>query len=220
MRCLRVGRPYTDPLSTHAPRKHRHYTTSQIPISNLEPTKYLPYPKLQHALKQIRRRLNRPLTLSEKLLYTHLRNPLDQELERGKSFLQLDPDRAACHDATATMAMLQFISAGLPKVALPTSIHSDHLIVAENGAVVDLENAKRDYSEVCLDLNPDEIDAQMNESLPGSPPGVSVPSLRVAKVRHWILEAWVGNYTYDHTGELCFVSYLCLRNHVMLYLTT
>lgn len=164
MRCLRVGRPYTIPLSTHAPRKHRHYATSQIPISNLEPTKYLPYPKLQHALKQICRRLNRPLTLSEKLLYTHLRNPLDQELERGTSFLQLDPDRAACHDATATMAMLQFISAGLPKVALPTSIHSDHLIVAENGAVVDLENAKRDYSEVCLDLNPDEIDAQMSES--------------------------------------------------------
>lgn len=88
--------------------------------------------------------------MSEKVLYTHLRDPLQQELERGKSFLLLDPDRAACHDATATMAMLQFISAGLPKVALPTSIHSDHLIVAENGAAVDLENAKQDYSEVVL----------------------------------------------------------------------
>jgi aconitate hydratase len=62
--------------------------------------------------------------------------------------LLLDPNRVACHDATATMAMLQFISASLPKVALPTSIHSDHLIVAEHGAVTDLKNAKKDYSEV------------------------------------------------------------------------
>jgi aconitate hydratase len=96
----------------------------------------------------VRRRLDRPLTLSEKALYTHLRDPLEQQLERGKSFLLLDPNRVACHDATATMAMLQFISTSLPKVALPTSIHSDHLIVAEHGAVTDLKNAKKDYSEV------------------------------------------------------------------------
>lgn len=122
----------------------------RTPISNLEKNAFLPYPELQHALQVLRQRLDRPMILSEKLLYTHLRNPLEQELERGKSFLSLDPDRAACHDATATMAMLQFISAGLPKVALPTSIHSDHLIVAENGAVADLENAKHEYSEVQL----------------------------------------------------------------------
>lgn len=131
----------------------RHYATTgtgprQTQISNLEPNRYLPYPKLQNSLQVLRRRLDRPLTLSEKLLYTHLRNPHEQELERGKSFLLLDPDRAACHDATATMAMLQFISAGLPRTALPTSIHSDHLIVAENGAILDLENAKQDHSEV------------------------------------------------------------------------
>jgi aconitate hydratase len=135
-----------------APRHRPYATTSPIPqqtrISNLEPNRFLPYPKLQNTLQILRRRLDRPLTLSEKLLYTHLRNPLEQELERGKSFLLLDPDRAACHDATATMAMLQFISAGLPRTALPTSIHSDHLIVAEEGGVRDLENAKEEYSEV------------------------------------------------------------------------
>lgn len=133
--------------------RSRHYATAgtsprQTQISNLETNRFLPYPKLQHSLQILRRRLDRPLTLSEKLLYTHLRNPLEQDLERGKSFLLLDPDRAACHDATATMAMLQFISARLPKTALPTSIHSDHLIVAENGAVADLANAKQNYSEV------------------------------------------------------------------------
>jgi aconitate hydratase len=131
----------------------RQYATTgtgpkQTPISNLEPNRFLSYPKLQDALQVLRRRLDRPLTLSEKLLYTHLRNPLEQELERGKSFLLLDPDRAACHDATATMAMLQFISAGLPRTKLPTSIHSDHLIVAENGNVADLANAESDYAEV------------------------------------------------------------------------
>lgn len=133
----------------------RRYATSrtipkQTPISSLEPNRFLPYPKLQDALQILRCRLDRPLTLSEKLLYTHLRNPLEQELERGKSFLLLEPDRAACHDATATMAILQFISAGLPRTMLPTSIHSDHLIVAENGNVVDLANAKSDYAEVSL----------------------------------------------------------------------
>ena len=136
-------------------RARRYYTTvetgpRQTQISNLEQDRHLPYHKLQTSLQTLRRRLNRPLTLSEKVLYTHLRNPLEQELERGKSFLLLDPDRAACHDATATMAMLQFISAGLPTTALPTSIHSDHLIVAENGAIADLANAKQDYSEVVL----------------------------------------------------------------------
>jgi aconitate hydratase len=134
----------------------RQYATAgaspkQTPISNLETNRFLPYPKLQDALRILRRRIDRPLTLSEKLLYTHLRNPLEQELDRGKSFLLLDPDRAACHDATATMAMLQFISAGLPRTMLPTSIHSDHLIVAENSAVADLANARDDYAEVSLE---------------------------------------------------------------------
>lgn len=155
---MRASRLFHASSQLHKASKPRHYATSETgprrtQISNLELNNFLPYPKLQASLQVLRRRLNRPLTLSEKLLYTHLRNPLEQDLERGKSFLLLDPDRAACHDATATMAMLQFISAGLPRTALPTSIHSDHLIVAENGAVVDLENAKEVYSEVRFELD-------------------------------------------------------------------
>jgi aconitate hydratase len=159
---IRGGHLSRASVRRHKTPVHRPFATitsapqqTQPKISNLEPNNFLPYPRLQTSLQILRRRLNRPLTLSEKLLYTHLRDPLEQELERGKSFLLLDPDRAACHDATATMAMLQFISAGLPRTALPTSIHSDHLIVAGNGAVLDLENAKEEYSEVCwaiLDL--------------------------------------------------------------------
>lgn len=77
------------------------------------------------------RRLNRPLTLSEKVLYSHLDNPQSQEIERGKTYLRLRPDRVAMQDATAQMAMLQFISSGLPKVAVPSTIHCDHLIIAQ-----------------------------------------------------------------------------------------
>lgn len=121
-----------------------------VPLSNLEQA-HLPYPRLQHNLKRIRQRLDRPLTLSEKILFSHLYDPDTQDLHRGKSSLQIRPDRAACHDATATMAMLQFISAGLSKVALPTSIHSDHLIVAEKGDCEDLKKAERDYAEVSAD---------------------------------------------------------------------
>ena len=70
------------------------------------------------------------------------------EIERGRTILQLRPDRVACHDATATMALLQFISAGLEKVAIPTTIHSDHLIVAKEGADRDIAKALVDHQEV------------------------------------------------------------------------
>ena len=95
----------------------------------------------------------RPLTLSEKVLYSHLFEPAEQsfglaEIRRGSTMLQLRPDRVACHDATATMALLQFISAGVPKVAIPTTVHSDHLIVAEKGAEEDIERALGDHREV------------------------------------------------------------------------
>jgi len=76
-------------------------------------------------------RLNRPLTLSEKVLYSHFDEPATQEIERGKSYLRLRPDRVAMQDATAQMAMLQFISSGLPQVAVPSTIHCDHLIEAQ-----------------------------------------------------------------------------------------
>lgn len=86
--------------------------------------------------------MNRPLTLSEKIVYGHLDDPANQEIERGKTYLRLRPDRVAMQDATAQMAMLQFISSGLPKVAVPSTIHCDHLIEAQVGGEKDLRRAK------------------------------------------------------------------------------
>lgn len=76
-------------------------------------------------------RLKRPMTLSEKVLYSHLDDPNGQDIVRGESYLKLRPDRVAMQDATAQMAMLQFISSGLPRVAVPSTIHCDHLIQAQ-----------------------------------------------------------------------------------------
>lgn len=87
-------------------------------------------------------RLNRPLTLSEKIVYGHLEDPHGQEIDRGRTYLRLRPDRVAMQDATAQMAMLQFISSGLPKVAVPSTIHCDHLIEAQTGGPTDLKRAK------------------------------------------------------------------------------
>jgi aconitate hydratase len=104
-------------------------------------------------LEAVKAGATRPLTLTEKILYSHLiQSPERQwtlgDIQRGKTSLELRPDRVACHDATATMALLQFISAGLPRVAVPTSVHSDHLIVAREGAEEDLKQARIDHREV------------------------------------------------------------------------
>ena len=85
-----------------------------------------------------RERLGRPLTLTEKVLVNHLRDPEAQELERGESYADFDPDRVAMQDATAQMALLQFMTAGLPEVAVPSTVHCDHLIQAKVGATIDL----------------------------------------------------------------------------------
>jgi len=103
---------------------------------------------MENNLAIVRRRLNRPLSLSEKILYGHLENAESQEIERGKSFLLLNPDRVAMQDATAQMAMLQFISSGIPKVQVPSTIHCDHLIQAKEGSDPDLARAKQENSEV------------------------------------------------------------------------
>lgn len=108
----------------------------------------LPYDKLQANLKVVRGRLNRPLTLSEKILYSHLDQPETAEIVRGESYLRLRPDRVGMQDATAQMAMLQFISSGLPKVAVPSTIHCDHLIEAQTGNEKDLPRAKDINKEV------------------------------------------------------------------------
>ncbi|KAH0845603.1 Aconitate hydratase, mitochondrial [Fonsecaea pedrosoi] len=96
----------------------------------------------------VRSRLNRPLTYAEKVLYSHLDDPHGQDLERGVSYLKLRPDRVACQDATAQMAIMQFMSAGMPSVATPTTVHCDHLIEAQVGGDKDLERAKDINKEV------------------------------------------------------------------------
>lgn len=91
----------------------------------------------------------KPLTLTEKILYSHLSqgNPTEEH-ERGKSYVDFAPDRIACQDATAQMALLQFMQAGKPKVAVPTTVHCDHLIQAKIGAKADLQNAINTSNEV------------------------------------------------------------------------
>jgi len=108
----------------------------------------MPYEKLVANLEVVKGRLNRPLTLSEKILYGHLDDPQGQDIVRGESYLRLRPDRVAMQDATAQMAMLQFISSGLPKVAVPSTIHCDHLIQAQVEGGKDLARAKDINKEV------------------------------------------------------------------------
>ncbi len=95
-----------------------------------------------------RERLGRPLTFAEKVLINHLRDPRTQELERGRSYADLDPDRVAMQDATAQMALLQFMTAGLPEAAVPSTVHCDHLIQAKSNARIDLATANDVNAEV------------------------------------------------------------------------
>ena len=95
-----------------------------------------------------RKRLGRPLTLAEKILINHLVDPNNQELERGRSYADFNPDRVAMQDATAQMALLQFMTAGLPTTAVPSTVHCDHLISAKVGAKIDLGVAVDTNKEV------------------------------------------------------------------------
>merc|ERR1712117_958511 len=117
-------------------------------MSKFDKNSTMPYEKLVKNLEVVKKRLNRPMTLSEKILYSHLDDPAGQDIERGASYLRLRPDRVAMQDATAQMAMLQFISSGLPKVAVPSTIHCDHLIQAQIEGQKDLERAKDINKEV------------------------------------------------------------------------
>src|SRR5690606_27829850 len=90
-----------------------------------------------------------PLTLSEKILYTHLwEGTPSTTYERGNSYVDFAPDRVAMQDATAQMALLQFMQAGRPKVAVPSTVHCDHLINARIEAKKDLEFANEESKEV------------------------------------------------------------------------
>ena len=96
------------------------------------------YSKLSKNIALGRKRLGRPLTLTEKILINHLTDPAKQELERSRSYADFNPDRVAMQDATAQMALLQFMTAGLSKTAVPSTVHCDHLILAKAGARIDM----------------------------------------------------------------------------------
>ncbi len=107
------------------------------------------YSRMPGRVEKARKILNRPLTLTEKILYSHLfdGDPVT-ELRRGADYVDFAPDRVAMQDATAQMALLQFMQAGRSKVAVPSTVHCDHLILAEDGAEKDLANALKNNKEV------------------------------------------------------------------------
>jgi aconitate hydratase len=96
------------------------------------------YASLEANVALGRKRLGRNLTLTEKILINHLSDPKNQEMERGRSYADFAPDRVAMQDATAQMALLQFMTAGLPTTAAPSTVHCDHLISAKVGARIDM----------------------------------------------------------------------------------
>ena len=107
------------------------------------------YQELPSKIKNIRQIVKRPLTLTEKILYSHLHTTTElKEYTRGKSYVNFAPDRVAMQDATAQMALLQFMQAGKKKVAVPSTVHLDHLIQARIGADKDLQDAINKNNEV------------------------------------------------------------------------
>jgi aconitate hydratase len=106
------------------------------------------YASVEKNLAAVRRRLGRPLTYAEKVLFGHLADAEQQPLEAGSAYLELRPDRVAMQDATAQMALLQFISSGREETAVPTTVHCDHLIQAHQGVAADMAAAQVTNREV------------------------------------------------------------------------
>ena len=122
----------------------RETPTATTPIELVQQV----YGTLPERVEIGRRRLGRPLTLTEKILVNHLVDAERQEMERGASYADFHPDRVAMQDATAQMALLQFMTAGLPEVQVPSTVHCDHLIQAKVGATIDLGVAIDTNAEV------------------------------------------------------------------------
>ncbi|MDA3616028.1 aconitate hydratase [Polluticaenibacter yanchengensis] len=107
------------------------------------------YERIPARVEAARKIVGRPLTLTEKILYAHLTEGMPRQVYgRGVSYVDFAPDRVAMQDATAQMALLQFMQAGRSKVAVPSTVHCDHLIVAKNDSVSDLERAVTESKEV------------------------------------------------------------------------
>jgi aconitate hydratase len=107
------------------------------------------YAQLEERITLAKKLINCPLTSSEKILYAHLwGGKPSQTFKRGEDYVNFAPDRIACQDATAQMALLQFMQAGKTKAAVPTTVHCDHLIQAKEGATADLKSANSSSAEV------------------------------------------------------------------------
>ena len=139
----------------NAPPTYATYAHSSPPQHRKAPVP--PYQKILHQFEDVRRILgSRPLSLAEKILYSHLDNPEESLLTgtkdgkniRGAANLKLKPDRVAMQDASAQMALLQFMTCNLPSTAVPASIHCDHMIVGEKGADTDLPQSIAGNKEV------------------------------------------------------------------------
>ena len=118
-------------------------------LNKLHPEQHLKlYSKLQERSEWGRETLSRPLTLTEKILISHLSHADDKEALLGPAYTDFNPDRVAMQDATAQMALLQFMTAGLDTVAVPSTVHCDHLILAKDGAEPDTQAAKHTNDEV------------------------------------------------------------------------
>ena len=106
------------------------------------------YQELPKKVDKSRKLVGRPLTQAEKILYAHTYESAGKAYERGRDYVNFAPDRVAMQDATAQMALLQFMTCGRDRVAVPSSVHCDHLIQAKVGAVEDLATANEVNKEV------------------------------------------------------------------------
>jgi aconitate hydratase len=106
------------------------------------------YEQYRIRYNDIKNTVSRPLTLTEKILLLHAKQPLNKDLKRGHTYVDFHPDRVAMQDATAQMALLQFMQAGKDRVAVPSTVHCDHLIQAKDGADSDLASALDTNKEV------------------------------------------------------------------------
>lgn len=154
---LALPKPLLQLLQEHQRGLATAAELSTTPAASDVTSRTPPYAKLIERLRDVRRILpGRSLTLAEKILFSHLDNVEESLLEgtrngedvRGKATLKLKPDRVAMQDASAQMALLQFMSCGLPTTAVPASIHCDHMIVGEKGADTDLPNGIKGNKEV------------------------------------------------------------------------
>ncbi|KAJ4213021.1 hypothetical protein NW759_011282 [Fusarium solani] len=124
------------------------HVSSRARLSRFEQDQYIDYAGIINRIRLGRRVAGRALTYAEKILLAYTENLEDEPLRRGKTRLKLRPRRIACQDATAQMALIQFLSAGLDSAAVPTTIHCDHLIVGKSGQDEDLPNALGAHKEV------------------------------------------------------------------------